>query len=523
MSGKMLKSFEAFAIRRPLCSSTPVCNSALQTLLIRCFRTGSSPCDLDKRGSICAAMDSRRHSAGGKQDSNLTLQHILYKVPRLLQVIHKTDSRAILFSSSGLRQYLVNYVTSIEAPTAGLQLLVDQEWPPRLQKLDVCISKDVADPDKGLRALAGTLWPNLAVLDLNKLCQRAAAIQDLASAHLPALTAVNLAGNLLLDDAIKELVKLSWPRLEMLDLNGQEYSSYFDSKTAAYLVKGKWPRLKTLNVSGNNVCMGPLLNGNWPALEKLDMLDRFHDEDAPTYVKETSGLAWPRLKRLSLSDGAADDLGIAELSLTEWPCLEFVCLDGLSDEKVAEIFASCEWPALSHLELKEIYSAHQNAVMCTRLSKAHSPVLEILVICDYCPWAAGVLQLVQANWCNSRVLNMSCCALDSEAVSELSKGQWPQLHSLSVCEFPPFYWPTVSVKRFLDGAWPALCKLELSPSDCEAAAVLLSGSTELFHTVPDSDYYFYPSRSIRKTVTGDGPDHWPCLKFSAFVFVSFET
>ena len=103
----------------------------------------------------------------------------------------------------------MNYVTSIEAPTAGLQLLVDHEWPLLLQKLNICISKDVANPDKGLRALAGTAWPKLAVLDLSDLCLPAGAIQDLASAHLPSLTAVNLAGKVLRNDAIKELVKVS--------------------------------------------------------------------------------------------------------------------------------------------------------------------------------------------------------------------------------------------------------------------------------------------------------------------------
>ena len=50
---------------------------------------------------MCAAMDSRRHSAGGKQDSNLTLQHILYEVPRLLQVIYKNDLRGYSFRQQG--------------------------------------------------------------------------------------------------------------------------------------------------------------------------------------------------------------------------------------------------------------------------------------------------------------------------------------------------------------------------------------------------------------------------------------
>lgn len=82
---------------------------------------------------------------------------------------------------------------------AGLQLLVDHKWPLLLQKLNIYISEDVADPDKGLHALAGTQWPKLAVLDLSKLCLGAGAIQVLASAHLPSLTAVNLAGNVLLE------------------------------------------------------------------------------------------------------------------------------------------------------------------------------------------------------------------------------------------------------------------------------------------------------------------------------------
>ena len=235
-------------------------------------------------------MDGRRQSAGSKQCSNLTLLHILYVVPRLLHFIHNKDLSATLLTSRGLRQCLMNYVTSIEVPMAGLQSLVDHKWPLLLQKLHICISEDVANLDKGLRPLAGTLWPSLAVLDLSNLGLGAGAIQDLASAHLPALTAVNLAGNVLLEDAIKELVKASWPRLEMLDLNTQDCSSDFDFRTAAYLVKGEWPLLKTLDLSNNNVCIGQFLTGNWPALQVLNLSDMFYDEDAPTIVRRQQGL-----------------------------------------------------------------------------------------------------------------------------------------------------------------------------------------------------------------------------------------
>ena len=424
-----------------------------------------------------------------------------------------------------------------------LQLLLDQEWPPLLaQKLDISDADDPEELHIDLHALADAQWPKLAVLDLSFLYLKGDAIHHLSCAHLPSLTSIDLAGNLLHGDAIKELVKISWPRLEMLDLSYQ--SSDFGFKEASYLVKGEWPLLKTLDVCGNNVCIGQLLSGNWPALEHLMVLGLPHDDDAPTSVKETSGLAWPSLKRLYLSDGAVDDLAVAELLLAEWPCLEFVCLGRVSAEKVAQILASCKWPALSQLELRHIATA-EGAALCTRLSEAHLPVLETLAfyacldaaalteLVDAaretlkhmtffcCPMAMGnpcVAQLVQAHCSNLHVLNISCCTLNLEAVSELSRGQWPLLHSLVVCETPLFFWPRDSVKRLLDGRWPVLSKLVLSPSDCEAAAFLLSGSPELLDNEHDSDYQFYPLNKVRKTVTGRGPSQWPCLKFSAFVF-----
>ena len=129
-------------------------------------------------------------------------------------------------------------------------------------------------------------------------------------------------------------------------------------------------------------------------------------------------------------------------------------------------------------------------------------------------------QLVQANCCNLHVLDISCCALSFEAVSELSRGRWPLLHSLVACENSLFFWPTDSVKRLLDGRWPFLTKLVPSPSDCEAAAFLLSDRSELLDIEysNDSNYHIYPLNKVRKTVTGHGLSQWPCLKLSAFVF-----
>ena len=166
------------------------------------------------------------------------------------------------------------------------------------------------------------------------------------------------------------------------------------------------------------------------------------------------------MKRLSLSDGAIDDLGIAELTLAEWPCLEFVCLACVSAEKVAEIFVSCEWPALFHLELREVYTGDKGVLMCTRLSKVHLPVLEMLVIhnCGLgivamaklvkAAWellrhvtffrfrigVAGVVQLVQANWRNLHILNIACCALNFEACPSFQRGSGRCYKVLSLCE-----------------------------------------------------------------------------------------
>ena len=508
--------------------------------------------DFDKGRHVLAPMGSRCNS-WDKKCRNLTLQHMLYEVPRLLQLIPTPDVKAIFATSRGLRQCVHDCCTStcLTATATDLQLLIDQKWPPLLaQKLNIIRgAKGAGDSDRDLHALASAQWPKLAVLDLSVLHLEADAIQNLSCAHLPSLTAVNLADNRLHDDAIKELVKSSWPRLEKLNLSYQLPSSAFDSTAAAYLVKGGWPLLKTLNVSGNNVCIGQLVNGKWPALTELTLLNMIHDEDAATAVKETSGLAWPSLKRLSLSDGALDDLGIAELSMAEWPCLEFVCLDGVSAGKVAEIFASCEWPALSRLELRRIDIADKGALMCTRLSRVHLPVLDTLVI-DECrldaaaiaelvkaAWellrhvqfsripigAAGVAQLVQANWHNLQVLDISCCALSFEAVLELTRGQWPLLHTLFACETEEFLWPTASVKCLLDGVWPVLSEVVLSPSNCGDAAFLLSGSSDIGYLGcgHDFDFFFYPLNDESKKAIGCGRSPWPCLKLSAFVFPEF--
>ena len=104
------------------------------------------------------------------------------------------------------------------------------------------------------------------------------------------MTAVDLSGNELFIEAIKELVKLSWPRLEKLDLSWQTNGLEFDPAIAAYLVKEEWPLLKSLDFSSNN-------------------------ESVPVLVKDTSRLAWPAFKHLSVSGGAINDLGIAELTM----------------------------------------------------------------------------------------------------------------------------------------------------------------------------------------------------------------
>ena len=358
------------------------------------------------------------------------------------------------------------------------------------------------------------------------------------------MTVVDLSDNLLFTEAIKELVKLSWPRLEKLNLSEQSCESAFNSATAAYLVQGEWPLLRSLDVSFSNVCLGQLLTGKWPALEDLTLLGMCN-EVPPGILKKKSRLAFPVLKHLRLSEGAMDDLGIAELTLAKWPCLESVCFQSLSVKILVDIFAACEWPALSCLELKDIGGyvdgGGKNILLCTSLSKVHFPVLEVLKICVVClnaaamaelakaAWellchvtfsdfqmeAASVVQLVQANRQNLHTLHISHCRLKLDAVSELQRGRWPMLRSLTLLETWPCLWPTSSVECLLGGVWPLLDKLLLSPSDYAAAAFLLSGSTEVLASP------WNPAH--KNTVTGHGPEQWPCLKFSTFVDCSAET
>lgn len=233
-----------------------------------------------------------------------------------------------------------------------------------------------------------------------------------------------------------------------------------------------------------------------------------------------------------------DDLGIAELTLAKWPCLESVYFHELSVETLVDIFASCQWPALACLELKHIGKyggVGKEAWLCTSLSKVHLPVLEVLkihgvhldgaamaelvkavweLLCQvtfshFQIGAAVVAQLVQANWQHLHTLQFLRCSLKLDVVCEFCRGQWPLLRSLTLVERWSSLWPTASVECLLDGVWPLLDKLWLSPSDYAAAALLVSGSTELVASPQD--------QSHKNTVTGHGPDQWPCLKFSTSV------
>lgn len=81
------------------------------------------------------------------------------------------------------------------------------------------------------------------------------------------------------------------------------------------------------------------------------------------------------------------------------------------------------------------------------------------------------------------------------------------LRSLSLLEVWPDLWPTAEVECLLDGMWPLQCELVLSPYNCEAAAYWSSGN-------PRSVLLADPQNPfLKKTVTGRGPDLWPCLKF----------
>ena len=229
------------------------------------------------------------------------------------------------------------------------------------------------------------------------------------------------------------------------------------------------------------------------------------------------------------------------LTGTQWPCVESVYLTcGKHASEAAKLFMSCKWPVLSHLDLSTV---NLDVLMCTRLSTMDIPLLEVLVVQYHyhcyldssamkelikADWgllrrvhlkrfaiperAAGVVQLVQAHWGSLCVLEISACCLEEDAVSELAEGHWPSLHSLVLFEqYKRGYWSIDSVKRLLDGVWPLLDHLVLSAS--APAAHLLSGSPEL---VIGTAVVGGVNNSWT-TVTGHGPDQWPCLKFTTLL------
>ena len=141
------------------------------------------------------------------------------------------------------------------------------------------------------------------------------------------------------------------------------------------------------------------------------------------------------------------------LTATAWLCLKSVLLYQVSDKRCVELFTACNWPDLPCLDISKVCSICTNASAWTALSKAHIPLLEVLVMyqilcscddelvkadlkclavcCTSGMWCEEITQLVVAHW-PILMARPGSYGLDLDSVSEFVKGCWPFLDSLNL-------------------------------------------------------------------------------------------
>lgn len=232
-------------------------------------------------------------------------------------------------------------------------------------------------------------WPLLRQLDLTAVHFQSADLETLLSVKIPLLKRISLRDNELDSAAGRCLAQHAeqWPCLRSLDLSGNSIGSeglkelskaQFPILQALYIAHDKlkvdssglealniaaptWPRLKILNLEGSikeGVELKKLFKFRWGALEELCLKGNDLGQAGAEALANAATIEQrlPALKKLDLQDCGLDYDHVYGLLQHEWPVLEELNLKGNQfghEEAIILADNAEQLPALRALRLKE--------------------------------------------------------------------------------------------------------------------------------------------------------------------------
>ena len=346
-----------------------------------------------------------------------TLVDVLQMAPTLLQSLLPADLGAVSSTSRQLRCLVHEHATKIT--------IIRHYWDK---------SYDTRCPITELQALSNGGWPRLQCLNLKYRADLGAdAIRNLNTASWSRLASLDLSRNSIGTDAMSQLVLGKWPALKHLDL------SYSDLRSAAIVLlsKADWP-LEVLNLSGNKIDvegMKELVQGSWPSLTQLSLQQNYLDVDA---MKVLAKAPWP-LQRLDLRDSVLlklipkdEALAMAEAASGKWPDMQELKLAGNTlNAQVIATLCQADWPNLVSLDLSKC-SLYGSDI--AGLCQAHWPRLSNLDLTGNQLNELSMTHLVKNSWPVLKYLWLGGNSLDEAAVKILLCGTWHKLEFLD-CKF----------------------------------------------------------------------------------------
>ena len=229
-----------------------------------------------------------------------------------------------------------------------------------------------------------------------------------------------------------------WPSLQHLSLMHLQ----LDTASVTELAAADWPKLQCLNMSGSTLeaaALLPLTSNNWPQMRSLDV-SRFSVCSATLAVLASCN--WKRLQHINLADTQLDADAVAVLVKAEWPRLLSLNIshNPLQPPFTSHI-ANARWPLLTALDLSMPPGFRLDTTAVADLLKAEWPQLECLRL-------------------NS--------ALEPSAALSLASGAWRQLKALHLCNNRL---GVSAMAHLVSASWPLLEQLTLSANNLDAEAV----------------------------------------------------
>ena len=274
----------------------------------------------------------------------------------------------------------LNLSFNMIGPAIGAALANGAPQWPSLRKLD--LGKVMLD-DAGLEALLSATFPRLEDVDLsgNQLQLAAGFVFVNAATQWPNLRVLNLCDNEISSPGLQRMVTAHFHNLEELRIGGDDFNLESDGVRALREGARDWPRLRTFELMTFEELdiRGLFKEGGWEALECLALGgDNISFEEE--LMNAISSQQLPSLKQLDLSNCTYVDGDLLE-SLFEfpWPTLEELYIEYCDAENgVADALArlSINLPSLRILCLRE-YDLSIGAIRSLMKSFASLEILDL--------------------------------------------------------------------------------------------------------------------------------------------------